>query len=450
MDTTLGPWFLLVVAVAAALAFEFVNGFHDTANAVATVIYTRSLRPRWAVAYSGLLNFAGVMLAGVGVAYSVVHLFPHQALEQGGATLTLTFVLASLLGSMVWNLATWYLGLPSSSSHALIGAVLGVNLAFCCSAGVPVASGVPWGQARTVLLGLLISPLVGFLGAGLLMLCMKHAAPRSWLQAAPDEHTPPPGPVRALLIATCGGVSVAHGSNDGQKGMGLMMLILLAFAPATFALDTSAAAQAAAPRVVQSCREAAATLTANDPLARSLAGTADAWSRPLASADRASLRGQTQAEIDQLDHRLASPEVTPQQRGALAACSTLLRSRLEYVSVWVKLSVALALSLGTMVGWKRIVVTVGEKIGKSHLTYAQGAAAELVAAATISVADTWKLPVSTTHVLSSGVAGSMCAQGSGVQLSTMKKLVLAWVLTLPVCALLGAMCFVALGSGGGR
>jgi inorganic phosphate transporter, PiT family len=146
-------------------------------------------------------------------------------------------------------------------------------------------------------------------------------------------------------------------------------------------------------------------------------------------------------------HRIRSAhlEQLPAKLDAKAAGSyqKALKSLTNYIPVWVKVAVALALGLGTMIGWKRIVVTVGEKIGKAHLTYAQGASAELVAFATIEAADILGLPVSTTHVLSSGIAGTMVANGSGIQKETVRNIILAWVLTLPVCVLLGAALFGA-------
>jgi PiT family inorganic phosphate transporter len=128
----------------------------------------------------------------------------------------------------------------------------------------------------------------------------------------------------------------------------------------------------------------------------------------------------------------------------LKALRTALDDGTKFIPVWVKVSVALALGLGTMVGWKRIVVTVGEKIGKTHLTYAQGASAEIVAMATIGAADVYGLPVSTTHVLSSGVAGSMAANGSGLQWATIKNMALAWVLTLPAAMIIAGSLYVIL------
>lgn len=446
---------LLFLAVGGALAFEFVNGFHDTANAVATVIYTRSMKSHWAVLFSGLLNFAGVMLAGVGVAYSIVNLFPLESLTSVGSagshTLSLIF---SVLGSaIIWNLATWYVGIPASSSHALIGSIMGASMGFCLQAGIPLEQGVPWDKARQVLAALLISPLLGFASAALLLRLTRALIQDKTLYQAPEGDQPPPLWIRSLLILTCGGVSFAHGSNDGQKGMGLVMLILIGLAPSAYSLNLNTdpllreKARAACVLMAQQLplenqtrgslqEELQAYLTQAKPptaLRESLTYSAQVWAQPLsnlASEERVAFRQLTTLQVKCL-RKIASEQ--PDQAAMCLAAARDLETPLNYVADWVKGSVALALGLGTLVGWKRIVVTVGEKIGKSNLNYAQGAAAQMVAASTILLADICKMPVSTTHVLSSGVAGAMYAQKSGLQRKTLWQIALAWVLTLPVC-----------------
>jgi inorganic phosphate transporter, PiT family len=423
-------YLLLVAAVAVALAFEFVNGFHDTANAVATVIYTRSLKSHWAVLYSGLLNFAGVMLAGAGVAYSIVHLFPLDSLLAQGAMSGpgIALVFSVLTAAIVWNLATWYVGIPASSSHALIGSIIGASMGYSLQQGIPLESGVPWDKARQIMVALLISPLFGFAAAALLLRLVRIFARDERLYAEPGER--PPLWIRGLLIATCGGVSFAHGSNDGQKGMGLIMLILMGLAPASYCLNLSSETHS---RAAVACRQAAEKLPDLRP---SLLRSAQVWEQPLtelSSDQRADFRRQTSLQVKAL------------KQAGLKEQAAVLEGEINYVSTWVKVAVALALGLGTMIGWKRVVVTVGEKIGKTHLSYAQGAAAELVAATTILLADILKMPVSTTHVLSSGVAGAMFAQRSGLQSRTLVHIGLAWVLTLPVCISLAFALFVSLG-----
>ena len=460
-----GSFLILLLALGGALAFEFVNGFHDAANAVAAVIYTRSLRSHWAVLFSGLLNFAGVMLAGVGVAYSIVNLFPIDSLLGVGtaSSHTMTLIFSVLGAAMIWNLGTWYVGIPASSSHALIGSILGASMGYCLQTGVPLQEGVPWDKARSVMAALLISPLVGFACAAVTLTLMRRFLHDQRIFQAPQGDQPPPWWIRALLIATCGGVSFAHGSNDGQKGMGLVMLILIGLAPATFSLDLNGSpilrqqAQSACvemasllpkrPTKLQPEEELGAYLKGSQPpdsLRQSLLASSQVWGQPLTNlseAQRISLRRITTLQVKCL-RKLAAEN--PERAAAFQAGAQSLESPIQYVATWVKISVALALGLGTLIGWKRIVVTVGEKIGKAHLTYAQGASAQLVASITILMADLFKMPVSTTHVLSSGIAGSMYAQRSGLERRTLMNICLAWVLTLPVCITLALGLYVSL------
>ena len=444
---------LLVLCLAIALGFEFVNGFHDTANAVATVIYTRSLKPWTAVLWSGFMNFLGVLLGGVAVAFSIVHLLPVDLLINIGKTAGLLMVLSLLLSAIIWNFGTWYFGLPSSSSHALIGSILGVGLASSFFSDQGFGTGVNWIKAREVSLSLLISPLVGFCLAGGLLLLSKAFIRDDRLYEEPKGDQPPPFWIRAILLLTCTGVSFAHGSNDGQKGVGLIMLILIGILPAHYALNNSLdpaqingtvaevqqidavlnrfSMSGDAASIQQDLRQIGATLT----------GTNDLVDLPAQA--RSSLR----ASILSVDERLGKfeatqgPALSVQDRAVLKAGRAQLRKVVDFVVTWVVVAVALALAIGTTVGWKRIVVTVGEKIGKTHLTYAQGASAELVAMSTIAGADLLGLPVSTTHVLSSGIAGTMAANHSGLQLKTVRAIAVAWLLTLPVTMLLSGTLF---------
>ena len=221
-----------------ALGFEFVNGFHDTANAVATVIYTHSLPPITAVIWSGCWNFIGVLLSTGAVAYSIITLLPVELILNVGSAGGYAMIFALLIAAVVWNLGTWWLGLPNSSSHALIGSILGVGLANqLISSTAGGTSGVEWGQAQSVLLTLLVSPIVGFIGAMILLWLMKRIIPDPKLYKEPEGDAPPPWHIRALLVFTCTAVSFAHDGNDGQKGMGLIMLILIGVAPTAYALN---------------------------------------------------------------------------------------------------------------------------------------------------------------------------------------------------------------------
>jgi len=476
-DLSIVSGIFLIIALGLALGFEFVNGFHDTANAVATVIYTHTLKPNYAVVWSGMWNLIGVLTSTGAVAFGIIALLPVELVVNAGSGAGFAMVFALLISAIIWNLGTWYLGLPASSSHTLIGSILGVGLANSVATGGAFGEGVNWGKATEVFQSLLLSPIVGFTAAALLLLAAKALIRNPSLYRSPEGETPPPPWIRGLLMLTCTGVSFAHGSNDGQKGMGLIMLILIGILPGIYALDLdvdaatfgelSKASQAAivildkhgTPGTLQG-KEIDAHLSsflksgnADDKTFTALAAKNHAIADKLAAkasfqdvskADRRALRSDiylVSKAIDKLDKKGKFTDET--EKKTLVGYKKQLVHVTEFIPNWVKVAVAFTLGLGTMVGWKRIVVTVGEKIGKDHLTYAQGASAELVAMTTIAAADHFGLPVSTTHVLSSGIAGAMTANGSGIQKETVRNLLLAWVLTLPVCIFLGALTFSA-------
>ncbi|MEL7936332.1 anion permease [Pseudomonas sp. RW407] len=471
-----GTLLVLALALLIALGFEFINGFHDTANAVATVIYTNALPPQVAVGWSGLWNLLGVLFSSGAVAFGIVTLLPLDLLLRVDSDAGLAMIFALLGASILWNLGTWWLGLPVSSSHTLIGSIVGVSLAHGALNGELGIDGSAWEQLQKVGYTLLLSPLLGFIGAGLLLLGMRAVARSKVLFSAPQGRRPPPLGIRALLVLTCTGVSFAHGSNDGQKGIGLIMLILAALMPLSFAVDRSQA-----PTQVQQLRE--------------LAHRAELQLRRLAPQDIP--MAPRQVLLDYQNEQHLTPEVLPalaaqlhnigarlrghddltglpddevlalhnelylsvetirqldrtEQLFDVDTWSTLqaLRDRsldtVQFIPPWVKVAVALALGLGTLVGWRRIVTTVGEGIGKQPLTYAQGASAQLTAMLTIGAADIYGLPVSTTQVLSSGVAGTMTANGSGLQWQTIRNMALAWVLTLPAAICLAALLYWSL------
>ncbi len=463
-----GVFALLGLALLIALGFEFVNGFHDTANAVATVIYTHSMAPVVAVIWSGCWNFLGVMVSTGAVAYGIITLLPVELILQVGSNAGYAMIFALLIAAIVWNLGTWALGIPNSSSHALIGSIMGVGLAnqLMAPAGQGT-SGVDWNQAMNVAQALLFSPLMGFVFSAILLLVMKFLIRSPKLYEEPKSDAPPPWWIRAILIFTCTGVSFAHGGNDGQKGMGLIMLILIGAAPTAYALNRTMP-DSATPAFIQATVAAEQVFAAHGggqpavapDKARQLVGTAlrdKKLTQPLVFASLASLSADIATNVKSygaLSHVPAAAtsnlrndmyltgeavRLLPKQgvkfndteTATLKAYSGGLQSGTRFIPLWVKICVAIALGLGTMVGWKRIVVTVGERIGKTHLTYAQGASAELVAAATIGAAEMYGLPVSTTHILSSGVAGTMAANGSGLQWSTVRSIAMAWALTLP-------------------
>lgn len=467
----------LLLALAFVLSFEFINGFHDTANAVATVIYTKAMPPHLAVMLSGCFNFLGVLLGGVGVAYAIVHLLPVELLISTDTTYGLVMVFSMLSAAIAWNLGTWYFGIPASSSHTLIGSILGVGLANALIADIPLSTGVNWQKAIDIALSLLLSPAAGFIVAALILLGLKWLRRESKMHTNPDQRLNidgkkhPPFWNRLVLVLSAMGVSFVHGSNDGQKGIGLIMLVLIGIVPAKFVLDLNSTTYQ-----IERTRDAAQHLSEfytrnNDSLNEYLAlgknGTTELpkkfrcdakLTEPTINALLKSLDGVTdynnmaQQERTQVRRYLLCLDDTAKKVSKLkelpkreVADLDKLRKDLtattEYAPFWVIIAVAMALGLGTMIGWKRVVLTVGEKIGKQGMTYAQGMSAQITAAIAIGMANIYSLPVSTTHVLSSGVAGTMVANKSGLQLGTVRTILMAWVLTLPATIALSAGLF---------
>jgi PiT family inorganic phosphate transporter len=474
--TNIWPYLLLALALLIALGFEFVNGFHDTANAVATVIYTHSLEPNVAVVWSGLCNLTGVLFSSGTVAFAIITLLPVELILQVSSGAGYSMIFALLIAAIVWNLSTWWFGLPASSSHTMVGSIIGVGLANQLLSIHTGTSGVDWEQAIKVLKVLLISPLIGFGAAALLMLVSKRLIKYPSLYEAPKNSQPPPWPIRALLLLTCSGVSFSHGSNDGQKGMGLIMLILIGTVPTAYALNHAVTAsdiqdfiaaseqaghildrhvdkngilgpdarvevtdyirtQQLQPDTILALRELVEDLNHEVALYKVF--------KSVPAQDQTNVRNDmyVASEALRLMAKNHNPAFTAEESAALSNYKSKVDKATKFIPDWVKVAVALALGLGTMVGWKRIVVTVGERIGKQHLTYAQGASAELVAMATIFAANIWGLPVSTTHVLSSGVAGTMTANGSGLHFSTVRNIAAGWVFTLPAAALLSGLLY---------
>jgi len=474
--TSIWPYLLLGLALLIALGFEFVNGFHDTANAVATVIYTHSLEPNVAVVWSGVCNLAGVLFSSGTVAFAVITLLPVELILQVSSGAGFAMVFALLIAAILWNLGTWWFGLPASSSHTMVGSIIGVGLANQFFNPHLRTSGVDWEQALKVLKALLISPILGFALAGLLILISKRLIKYPELYEAPKNNQPPPWPIRALMVLTCTGVSFFHGSNDGQKGMGLIMLILIGTVPTAYALNHAVTASDIQDFIVASEQaghildrhvdrngilgpDARAevtdyirtkelqpdTILALRELVEDLNHEVALYKvfKSVPAQDQTNVRNDmyVASEAIRLMQKTGNPAFTAQENAALTNYKSKVDKATKFIPDWVKVAVALALGLGTMVGWRRIVITVGEKIGKDHLTYAQGAAAGMVAMATIFAADKFGLPVSTTHILSSGVAGTMTANGSGLRFSTVRNIAAGWVFTLPAAALLSGLLY---------
>lgn len=461
---------LLSTALFIALGFEFVNGFHDTANAVATVIYTNALPAPIAVMWAGFCNFLGVLLASGAVAYGIIALLPVEMIMNVGSSAGFAMVFALLIAAILWNLGTWFFGIPASSSHTMIGSILGIGIMnhILNTAAEAGTSGIDMEQVIKVGKALLFSPLIGFAFAAVVFLLVKFLFRKQLeLFKAPEGNKPPPLVIRALLIFTCTGVSFAHGSNDGQKGMGLIMLILIGLVPLAYSLNKNidsnqlqsfkGLSQEAAVVISAENTQKYNRVEAKEILTRyiqekkvtpevlpALASMTYGLSQEL--APYSSLKNIPEQSVSDIRNEMYLSTATFKALGKQKALPTWneaeqktiksyqkgLDGFLQYIPNWVKVAVALALGLGTMVGWKRIVVTVGERIGKDHMTYGQGLSAELVAMTTIAAADGLGMPVSTTHVLNSAVAGTMVANKSGLQWSTIKSIISAWVLTLPV------------------
>jgi PiT family inorganic phosphate transporter len=462
-DLDLGYSILLVLCLIAACGFEFVNGFHDTANAVATVIYTNTLKPWIAVIWSGTWNFLGVLFGGISVAMGIVNLLPVETLVDQNIGHSLAMVMALLSTAIFWNLLTWYFGIPCSSSHTLIGSILGVGLAYSL---LPEAIGdaVNWTKAQEIGISLLVSPMFGFSVTIILMyfirVMTRKTPAEEMLFKEPKKNTPPPMAVRAILFLTCTLVSFFHGSNDGQKGVGLVMLVLIGIVPAYFALDSSFDPS----KLSDPLKKIEVTLTSIDsttlsaPDKKKLAGSLQMAGRlqaafgPITSVEglpkqqKFELRRDVMVMDRNVNSLMKREEIrlSHVEKDELKKELKKVRKITDYSPKWVIVMISLSLGLGTMIGWKRIVKTIGEKIGKEHLTYAQGASAEMVASITIGLSSNFGWPVSTTHVLSSGIAGSMVASKGvkNLQPDTVRNILIAWFLTLPVVMLMGGSLFL--------
>ena len=450
---------LLGVCLLAACAFEFVNGFHDTANAVATVIYTNTLRPWVAVVWSAFWNFIGVFAGGIGVAMGIVYLLPVESLVDSNVYHGIAMVGALILGAIIWNVGTWYYGIPASSSHALIGSILGVGIAFSL---LPDSRGaaVNWTKAGETGIALLVGPLLGFAFTIGLMFILKRFVQNKAIFKEPHKRKPPPLWIRLTLIVTCTLVSFFHGSNDGQKGVGLIMLILIGIVPSFFALDQSKnpldlrASLVKVEQVMNRVNRAELSPADQKTLTEIQTQTND-MDRIFANTTRIEdLPRQTRFEIRRdillianrakklLDSEKLS--ISTADRNVYDGAIKEMKSFTDYAPWWVLLMVSLSLACGTMIGWQRIVKTIGERIGKEHLSYAQGASSELVAAAMIGISTQIGVAASTTHVLTSSIAGSMVASRGvkNVNPGMVRNIALAWVLTLPVTMVLSGGLFL--------
>jgi phosphate/sulfate permease len=457
---------VLVLCLLAACIFEIINGFHDTANAVATVIYTKTLKPTYAVIWSGLWNFLGVFIGGIAVAMGILNLLPAQALVDQNVYHSIAMILALIITAIIWNIGTWYLGIPCSSSHTLLGSIFGVGIAYMLLPDVGAVA-LNWVKVKDAGLSLLVSPVIGFgFTLGIMALAKKYAKKNKVLFEHDSKRKHPPLGIRALLVLTCTSVSFTHGSNDGQKGVGLIMIILIAIIPAKFAIDTHKAPAELLNKIYviensiksanskkmsdESRNNCEFILSKTDHIKIILSGVNSFDS--LKGKENFELRKDINAiskrskELLTVNMDQSELPIDKEKTSQLKKSVAYINGYVEYAPLWVIMMISLSLGIGTMVGWKRIVVTVGEKIGKTPLTYAQGASAELVAASTIALSTSFGLPVSTTHVLSSGVAGSMVAQNGlkNLRKKTIRNILTAWLITLPVTVLVSGSIFLLL------
>lgn len=450
---------MFILCILLVCFFEFVNGFHDTANAVATVIYTRTLKPVHAVIWSGFINFLGVLasswLFGMAVANKISSILPLETVLNRNVNEAIAMVLAVLVGSIIWNIGTWYFGIPCSSSHTMIGSLLGAGIAYASLPENTGKVGVNWNEAIKIGNSLLVSPLFGFSMAIILMFIFKRIIENKFIFKEPEPDHQPPLYIRIILICTCTLVSFFHGSNDGQKGIGLMMIVLLAFIPTQFALSPDFDHKVLAQKLRQVEKRIVVSSVDNYELEAIMCNKAISvgnFATLLEGLDRKKVkdvmkvRKQLGLIAKDLDILAKEPNVFRDKSDLALIKSTIseLKSHTTYIPFWTIMAISLSLGIGTMIGWKRIVVTIGEKIGKRHMTFAEGATAELVASSTIGLASGLGLPVSTTHVLSSGVAGAMVATKGikNLQAGTVKSIVLAWILTLPATILLSGGLYI--------
>jgi PiT family inorganic phosphate transporter len=465
---------LLIFSLIMVIMFEATNGFHDAANAVATVIYTKSLQPGYAVLLSGIMNFMGVLVGGIAVAYALVELLPAEVLSPPDGGPAVAMLVSLFVAALSWNIGTWWFGLPNSSSHCLIGSLIGVALGNAFARSRNIVEGVHWAQLWKVLEALAVSPLLGFALAGALyFLCRKTLHDEHLYRPVTDK--PPIWWMRAILILTCSGVSFSHGTNDGQKSIGLIMLTIIGIFPATYALnpegktslqDMAGITQQAQPLIEKygDDRKAAALMAVRSIESRAHSEHPNA-DRPTSESDpttekqkleagprsanaqtRSAVRDDIYQVISELKHAEEAKGISAGDKKSTQRLAEQLGREVEYAPLWVRMLSAFCLGIGTMIGYKRIVRTLGERLGNIHLTPAQGASAEVVSAVLIGTAGFTGLPVSTTHIVTSGITGTMVTSRAGLQYGMLSRILMAWVFTLPVTILIAGGLYYLLAS----
>ncbi|WP_041956377.1 inorganic phosphate transporter [Sulfurospirillum arsenophilum] len=472
---------LLLLSLAIALFYEMINGFHDTANAVAMIIYTHSMKAKYSVIMSGIMNFLGVLMGGIGVAYAIVHLLPLDIMVETNQNAALAMVYSLLISAVIWNFGTWYFALPVSSSHSLIGSIIGVSATFGILNGFDLSHSVNWKVVYTVLTGLALSPVIGFGFAFILMKLSRKYIDNPKLFKSPNDEEKRKHPsflARMGIVATGAGVSFAHGSNDGQKGIGLIMIILIGILPNYYALNMDshhykiAQTRDAANNLAKFYEDNSETIVqlVNEKRLISALKT----NKTIAECNVDQIHSTISSVATKLNDLNSYSELTAKDRWSvrtsilcsdnffaqaekiylildkdksdyIASQRKSIVAPIEYAPYWVIMAVALAIGIGTMIGYKRIVHTIGEKIGAKPINYMQGTVAQATAMITIVLANMAHAPVSTTHILSSAVTGSMVAEpDGGIQKGIVKVIILSWLFTLPVTALLGSAIYMGL------
>ncbi|WP_225639450.1 inorganic phosphate transporter PitA [Candidatus Profftia sp. (ex Adelges kitamiensis)] len=476
---------MLICALIFVLFYEAINGFHDTANAVAIVIYTRALRSQIAVIMSGIFNFLGVILGGLSVAYAIVHLLPIDLLLNVGTNHVLTMMFSLLLSAIIWNLGTWYFALPASSSHTIIGAILGVVLTNSIITHTSILDDLNIAKIIEILFSLILSPLIGLVLASLMVFILRrywnNTKKRRRIHMTPAERTridgkrKPPFWIRIALSLSAIGVSFSHGANDGQKGIGLLMLVLIGLAPARFVVNMDATSYDISRtrdaiihleqyyHMHQKYMSNIIRVNSSNTINTTTTGHHNIYcddSSILIAINHAkimlhNLQSYNSLNLDErnkMRRLLICFADTASKAGNLAEndiqdkylLNNLYKDLLktvEYTPISIIVMVALSLSFGTIIGWRRVANTICKKIGKKDMTYAQGISAQITTAISIGVASYTGMPVSTTLVLSSAIAGTMIADGSGVQKKTIKSILLVWLISLPTAMILSSILY---------
>ncbi|MCV2528633.1 MAG: inorganic phosphate transporter [Candidatus Lightella neohaematopini] len=472
-----------IIAFILVLIYEIINGFHDTANAITTVIYTNALKVKIAVIMSGLFNFYGVIFSGLSVAYAIVHLLPIELLTNINSAHGLIMLFSMLLSAIIWNISTWYFGLPASSSHTLIGAIIGVSITNSIINHHSILEALNIPKLLEIFTSLVISPFIGFILSICLILILKifvsnygkykiiYSVPTNSSNLYLPEKKPPLW-LKLILVLSSAGVSFSHGANDGQKGIGLIMLILISITPVNFILNmntnnsdilhTKYAILDLKNFYSNKCilnsnlysknkknflyfRKENKFYCSSKVLeyiehTYNLLNNLSSYNQ-LNNNQRFYLHNSLINIINNINKLAKLSSVNDYDKKLLMNIKNILLSNVEYAPKWVITTIAVALSLGTMVGWKRISVTIGERIGKSNMTYAHGFVTQTTAALSIGVASYTGMPVSTTHIVSSAIMGVMLVDGKGIQLNTIKNILITWLLTLPISILISSILY---------